>query len=56
MVGMPELVIILLVVLILFGPKNLPKLGSMFGHAARDAKRHLDDAVDDDTNAEDEKR
>ena len=29
--GVPELVIILLVVLLIFGPKQLPKLGSAIG-------------------------
>ena len=29
--GMPELILILVVVLIIFGPKNLPKLGGMLG-------------------------
>lgn len=29
--GMPELVLILVAVLLIFGPKNLPKLGAMLG-------------------------
>ncbi|MBO4352959.1 MAG: twin-arginine translocase TatA/TatE family subunit [Eggerthellaceae bacterium] len=29
--GVPELLIILLVVLVIFGPKNLPKLGKAIG-------------------------
>lgn len=29
--GVPELIIILLVVLVIFGPKNLPKLGKAIG-------------------------
>ena len=29
--GVPELVIILIVVLLIFGPKNLPKLGASLG-------------------------
>ena len=29
--GVPELVIILVVVLVIFGPKNLPKIGSADG-------------------------
>ena len=29
--GTPELLIILVVVLLIFGPKNLPKLGSAIG-------------------------
>ena len=30
--GMPELLIILAVALLIFGSKNLPKLGSALGH------------------------
>ena len=33
--GMPELVIILLVVLLIFGPKQLPKLGKAFGKTVK---------------------
>ena len=29
--GIPELIIILVVILLIFGPKNLPKLGKAFG-------------------------
>ena len=29
--GVPELIIILVVILLIFGPKNLPKLGSAIG-------------------------
>ena len=29
--GVPELLIILVVILLIFGPKNLPKLGSALG-------------------------
>ena len=36
--GVPELVIILVVVLIIFGPKNLPKLGSALGKATKNLK------------------
>lgn len=33
--GVPELVIILVVVLLIFGPKNLPKLGSALGKSVK---------------------
>ena len=33
--GMPELVIILAVILLIFGPKNLPKLGSALGKTVK---------------------
>ncbi len=33
--GVPELLIILVVVLLIFGPKNLPKLGSALGRTVK---------------------
>lgn len=33
--GVPELLIILVVVLLIFGPKNLPKLGSAIGKTVK---------------------
>lgn len=33
--GMPELLIILAVILLIFGPKNLPKLGSALGQTVK---------------------
>lgn len=34
-IGVPELLIILVVVLLIFGPKNLPKLGSALGKTVK---------------------
>ena len=33
--GVPELAVILVVVLVVFGPKNLPKLGSALGKTVK---------------------
>ncbi len=33
--GVPELLIILVVILLIFGPKNLPKLGSAIGKSVK---------------------
>lgn len=33
--GLPELILILVVVLVIFGPKNLPKLGAMMGRGVK---------------------
>ena len=33
--GMPELIVILVVVLLIFGPKNLPKLGNAIGRTVK---------------------
>lgn len=38
-IGTNELLIILVVVLLIFGPKNLPKLGKMFGKTMNNFRR-----------------
>jgi sec-independent protein translocase protein TatA len=40
--GMPELIIILVIALIIFGPKNLPKLGSALGKTVKNVREGLD--------------
>ena len=49
----PELIIILVVVLIIFGPKNLPKLGAALGSTVKNLREGLGgdkkvESVDDD--------
>ena len=39
--GITEIIIILVVVLIIFGPKNLPKLGSAIGKAVKNLREGL---------------
>lgn len=54
--GLPELVLILVVVLLIFGPKNLPKLGGMLGRSVKKLRARtdekFDDADDSDTTAQ----
>ena len=38
-VGVPEMVVIFLVALVLFGPKKLPELGKMLGKAISEFRR-----------------
>lgn len=40
--GVPELVVILIVVLLIFGPKNLPKLGSAIGKTFKNLREGMD--------------
>lgn len=50
-IGWPELVIILVIVLILFGPKRLPQLGKMLGKTVRNVRDGMEgklEAGDDD--------
>ena len=42
-IGTNELLIILVVVLLIFGPKNLPKLGKMFGKTMNNFKKGMED-------------
>jgi sec-independent protein translocase protein TatA len=42
--GMPELVIILIVILIIFGPKNLPKLGKAIGRSVKGVRVGFEEA------------
>ena len=46
--GAPELIIIALVVLLLFGATRLPKLGRSMGESISGFKKGLADAGDDD--------
>lgn len=39
--GMPELLIILAVALLIFGPKNLPKLGASLGKTVKNLREGL---------------
>ena len=48
-VGMPELILIALVVMLLFGVKRLPEIGSSIGKAIREFKKAL--KSDDDNNS-----
>jgi sec-independent protein translocase protein TatA len=44
--GVPELIIILLVVLVIFGPKNLPKLGASLGKTVKNIREGMDSTDD----------
>lgn len=41
-IGVPELIIILIVVLLIFGPKNLPKLGNAIGRTVKSMRDGMD--------------
>ena len=51
--GLPEIIIILLVVLIIFGPKNLPKLGKAVGRTVANLRDGLNSGKKDDEESED---
>lgn len=47
-IGVSELVVILIIVLVLFGPKRLPQLGSSLGKTVKNIREGMEDAGDDD--------
>ncbi len=40
--GIPELVLIIVVVMLIFGPKNLPKLGKAVGETVKSVREGMD--------------
>ena len=46
-IGAPELIIILVIVLILFGPKRLPALGKSLGKTFKSLKDGIDGKLDE---------
>jgi sec-independent protein translocase protein TatA len=56
--GLPELLVILVLALLVFGPSRLPEVGTFVGkslRAFRDSLDHRDDDNDDDENDPDGK-
>jgi sec-independent protein translocase protein TatA len=43
-VGLPELIVLGLVLLLIFGPKRLPEMGRSLGHGMREFKDSLTDS------------
>ena len=52
--GGPELLLIFLVVLLLFGATQLPKLARSMGQASKEFRQGLSEGVQDDENADDD--
>ena len=46
-IGMPEIIVILLVVIIFFGARKLPEIGGALGKAIREFKKTSKDVQDD---------
>ena len=46
-IGAPELIIILVAVLIIFGPGKLPDLGRTLGKSIREFRRSVQEVTDD---------
>jgi sec-independent protein translocase protein TatA len=53
-IGAPELIIVLLIVLLLFGGAKLPKLAKSLGEAQREFRKGQDDAAREAESPKDE--
>jgi sec-independent protein translocase protein TatA len=51
-IGGPEVILILVVVLLIFGAAKLPQLARSLGASAKEFRKGLDEGVDDDTEPE----
>lgn len=47
-IGVPGLIIILVIILILFGPRKLPEVGSAVGKTLAEFKKSAKDIMDDE--------
>ncbi|MBT2581378.1 twin-arginine translocase TatA/TatE family subunit [Planococcus sp. ISL-109] len=54
-IGVPGLIIILVIVLIIFGPKKLPEIGGAVGKTFSEFKRSTKGLMDDDEDEKDTK-
>jgi sec-independent protein translocase protein TatA len=46
-IGAPELIVILVIALVIFGPGKLPEIGQALGKGIRDFKKAVEGAEDD---------
>jgi sec-independent protein translocase protein TatA len=46
-IGFPELIVIMVVALLVFGPSKLPEIGSALGKGIRDFKKAFEGVEDD---------
>lgn len=51
--GAPELIVILVVALLIFGPGKLPEIGSALGKGIKDFRKALENKGDEHANVED---
>ena len=54
--GVPELLVILVVVLLIFGPKNLPKIGSALGKTVKNVREGMEGDEKSEAKADDDSK
>ncbi|HEY7220705.1 MAG TPA: twin-arginine translocase TatA/TatE family subunit [Candidatus Binatia bacterium] len=54
--GVPELMVILVIALVIFGPSKLPQIGSGLGKAIRDFKKGVTGGEDEEVNSKETKK
>ncbi|AKN31982.1 primosome subunit DnaD [Clostridium carboxidivorans P7] len=54
-IGMSELIVILIIALIVFGPSKLPEIGKSFGKAVSEFKNHAN-RISEDIDKEEHKK
>ncbi|HAT01900.1 MAG TPA: twin-arginine translocase TatA/TatE family subunit [Oribacterium sp.] len=54
-IGTQELLIVLLIVVVVFGPTQIPKLTKMFGKSVKNFREGMNSSDDDDTKKDDVK-
>lgn len=52
-IGIPSLILILVVALLIFGPKKLPEIGSAFGQTLKEFKQSTNELMSDESSKED---
>ncbi len=55
-IGMPELIIILVIILIIFGAGKLPEIGSGIGKGIKNFKKATTGDLDDDSGSKEQER
>ena len=55
-IGMPELIIILVIIMIIFGAGKLPEIGSGIGRGIRNFKKATSEVEKEDTNKIEEEK
>ncbi|MEK3797450.1 twin-arginine translocase TatA/TatE family subunit [Peribacillus sp. FSL H8-0477] len=55
-IGIPGLILLLVLVLIIFGPKKLPEIGRAFGQTLQEFKKSTRELTKDDDDVKDEKK